>query len=792
MTTPDFDRKTLEFDKILELLCAFTALEDAAAQLRGLKPSGDYDESVRLSEETRGAYELAMKHGSPSIRSVANLSAAVRRAFMGASLSLSELLGIAHGLRQMRELKGYRSRCEGITTALDGAFSRLYADRALEDRITESILSPEEVADDASSQLRSIRRNIAKVSDSIKTSLDSLIHSAAYSKYLQEPIITMRDSRFVVPVKSEYRTLVPGLVHDMSSSGATVFVEPMAVVEANNQIRILRSEEKTEIERIVAELSALAGGCAEGYEDGFAAMIRIDATFAKAEYGIENKSFFPVLTKNRAVELYKARHPLIDPKQVVPIDIALGKGYSTLVITGPNTGGKTVCLKTLGLLSMMAQCGLMIPAAEQSSVCVFRGILADIGDEQSIEQSLSTFSGHMKKIVSVMEKANEETLVLLDELGAGTDPVEGAALAVAIIEELRGKGCRIAATTHYAEIKVYALENDDVENASCEFDIETLRPTYRLVMGIPGRSNAFAISGRLGLSEGIIENAKSHLSTKDSSFERVVATLNEQKKKVEDELTAARRAEESAGRLKAEAEAERERIRSMAEAEVEKAKRTAAGIIADVKVQAERISEEIEALKKFKNQSEITEAAGRARALLRGELSRLEDSANPVMQEEDDDYVLPRLPVPGDEVLLKHLGSRGVVTEIDAQGGTVTLTMGSVKTKVPLSDVRLHVGQGKTRPVVSTHTGIRKVTRDAATTVDVRGMNAEEAIMEVDRFIDNCVLTGIESATVIHGIGTGVLKAALRQHFKKHKNVRTHRPGVYGEGEDGVTIIELK
>ncbi len=584
-------------------------------------------------------------------------------------------------------------------------------------------------------------------------------------------------------------------MHDSSGSGATLFVEPMAVVEANNEIRVLKSAEREEIERIIARLSATVGDIADNIIYGYENMVDLDIIFAKAKYAIEQRSFAPKLVQDGTTNLKNARHPLINRDVVVPTNIALGDSYDTLVVTGPNTGGKTVTLKTLGLLSIMAQCGLMIPAAEGSTVNVFTKILADIGDEQSIEQSLSTFSSHMKNIVSILEHADKSSLVLLDELGAGTDPIEGAALGIAILEKLHEQGARIAATTHYAEMKMYALEQEYVENASCEFDVTTLRPTYRLLMGIPGKSNAFSISKRLGLADEIVMRAQDKISSKDEKFEDVVSALNEKRRQLENKLETAERERERTAKLLGDAKEKYDRITKDADHEIDKARAQAQKIVSDIKSQAQELQQEIAKLRKEKNSSSIDDIAARARKLMRSDIAKLEDAADPVAQFErivDEDYKLPRPLVVGDTVTIAGLSGRATVSDISKDKTTVTVTAGVIKTKVAMSDIRLVQDKKPKRQQSAVKTNISKVNREALVDVDLRGMSADEALMELDRFIDNCVIMNTPNITVIHGIGTGVLKVAVRQHLRRHKSVRTSRPGIYGEGEDGVTIVELK
>ena len=527
--------KTIELDKVLELLAEKTACEDAADFARNLIPVTEIEEVQQMLSETDTAYQMMARFGAPSFYGLQQIVNSLRRAQSGGVLNLAEFLSIAGVLRAMRGIVQWRKKSEGLQTMLDWRFDCLTSNPYLEDKINQTVASEEEVADTASSALADIRRKMRRASQKVREQLDSMIRSNTYQKYLQDQIVTMRGGRYVVPVKAEYRGEVPGLVHDTSSSGSTLFIEPMSVVEANNEIRVLQSKEKDEIERILTELSAEVGQFADDIIVGYDAAVQLNVIFAKADLAYSMKATMPQLNQTGIIQFKQARHPLLNRDTVVPTDIVLGKEFDTLMITGPNTGGKTVTLKTIGLLSAMAMCGLMLPVAEGSQVSVFRHILVDIGDEQSIEQSLSTFSSHMTKIIRIIEQADDNSLVLQDELGAGTDPIEGAALAIAILEHLRKQGCKIAATTHYAELKEYALQTDGVENACCEFDVQTLRPTYRLLIGVPGRSNAFAISKRLGIEDSIIQRAKELVSAENTKFEDVVRSLEETRQKLEEE-----------------------------------------------------------------------------------------------------------------------------------------------------------------------------------------------------------------------------------------------------------------
>lgn len=783
--------RALELDKILKLLAAETACDDAAELALQLIPSVSLSEVQHLLTETDEAHTLMARFGAPSFGGLKNVTNSLRRAEAGGTLNMAELLRIAGVLRTLRGIVEWRAKSEGVKSGLDWRFDSLMPNKYLEDRIFNAILSEEEMADSASPQLAAIRRKIRAASSRAREQLDKMIHSPAYQKYLQDPIVTMRGGRFVVPVKAECRGEVPGLVHDTSSSGATVFVEPMSVVEANNQVRVLLSEEQTEIERILAELSSETGNFASGTISGYQAAVELNLVFAKANLGYKMKASIPIVNDQGKILLKKARHPLIPADKVVPTDIELGIGFDTLVITGPNTGGKTVSLKTIGLLTLMAMCGLLLPVADNSQISIFRQVLADIGDEQSIEQSLSTFSAHMTNIIKIIEQADQASLILMDELGAGTDPIEGAALAMAILEALREKGAKIAATTHYAELKVYALQTAGVENACCEFDVTTLRPTYRLLIGVPGRSNAFAISLRLGMGEAIVDRAKELVSSENSRFEDVVQSLETSRQNLEAERTRAEQARIEAARSQKSAQDILENIQTQADKEMEKARRQAAELVARTRGQIDAMLNEMEELKKQHSKALTAEQKAKLKAGMRA----LEETADPIRKKEDGEYVLPRPLKVGDTVLIFDIDKQATVLQLpEGNSGNVLVQAGIIQTRVPLSNLRLVTEKKEKKAPRRTVT--RNVTGRAqaqvATELDLRGQMTDEAIMNVDRFIDSALLTGIEQLTIIHGKGTGALRTAVQQHLKHHPSVKSYRLGVFGEGEAGVTVVELK
>lgn len=791
------DYRVLELGKILEMLAAKCSCADTAEEARRIQPQTELNKVHEMLQQTSDAYMLAGRFGTPGFSGAPNISNALRRAQSGAVLSMGELLRIASVMRTIRLLRDWRSHCEGVSTSLDGLFMTLASNNRLEEKIVTSIDSPEEMNDRASAELYDIRRKIKNAESRVRQQLDNLIRSATYQKYLQESLVTMRDGRFVVPVKAEFRSQVAGLVHDTSSSGATVFIEPMAVVETNNDIKLLKGREQEEIERILTALSVECGENADMLIGSYRNMIELDLLFAKANLAYDMDCSLPVVKADGIIDLKKARHPLIHKKKVVPSDIRLGEEFDTLMITGPNTGGKTVTLKTLGLLTAMTMCGLMIPAGANSRISVFDNILADIGDEQSIEQSLSTFSAHMTNIIRILNAAGEHSLVLLDELGAGTDPIEGAALAESIIETLRKKGAKTAATTHYAELKSYALTTHGVENGSCEFDVETLRPTYKLLIGMPGRSNAFAICAHLGMPEEVVERAQSFVSGDNTRVEDVVAQLDSSRQEMERRLDDAEKIRAESEALKAEMLSKEKKLEEEKRREIESARREAERIVSQARSEADDLLKEIDRLRKDYESAKISALNGDAKASLRARLRRIEDSVNPVETRSNEGYVLPRALKIGDTVEVFGLNERGTVVRLPDKSGNVEVQMGIIKSRVGIGELRLIEddkvtlnGQKRQRKGGGTTHSVDRA--KVQTEVDVRGCTVEEGILEVDRVIDHAVVMKLGEVRVIHGKGTGALRAGLHQHFRKHPNVQSFRLGVYGEGETGVTILELK
>ena len=792
---------TLELDKVLAKLADQANCDDSKRMALSLTPSDDFSTVQLLMKKTSDAYMLSARYTSPSLHKLKNCEMALRKAEKGSNLSLRELMDVSSVLHNIRSVKDWRKRCEGESTSLDPLFEVLTPNRELENTIDNAVLSEEELADSASAELASLRRKINQAKLRVRERLDQLIKSPTQSKYLQEALVTQRDGRFVVPVKSEYRSEIKGLVHDTSSSGATLFIEPMAVVEANNEIRVLQAKEKQEVDRIIMELSVKVGEFAESIIYSYRSLVEIDLYFAKASLAYKMKATVPNILQTGEIDLKRARHPLIDPEKVVPIDVNLGKDFNTLVITGPNTGGKTVTLKTMGLLTLMAMCGLMLPVAENSSISVYKKVLVDIGDEQSIEQSLSTFSAHMTNIVSIIEEADSDSLVLIDELGSGTDPVEGAALAISIMERLAMYGAKVGATTHYAEIKEYALQTPGVCNASCEFDVETLKPTYRLLIGIPGKSNAFAISQRLGLPEEIIEAAKRNISAEKTRFEDVLSQLDQTRQVLEKEKEEVDRLRAEQLESKRNLEQFKQKTYKQMDRELQNAQEKANRIVSSVKAESEKLLQELDDIRRQKESEEFSRLVQGAKSSYRSNINRLEDTANPVIGRVKEEYTPPRPFKKGDLVLITQLNEEGVLLSDPDNAGNVQVQAGIIKTKVPVSDLRL-VDKKRRRQLNRmekksngggvTRTLTDKSQRSASSEIDLRGQTIEEGIMMVDQYIDSCLLMGIKTITIIHGKGTGALRNAIQQHLKNHKAVRSFRLGVYGEGENGVTIAELK
>ena len=784
--------EALELDTVLQMLADEATCEDAKELALGLIPSGDISEVELLLSQTEDAFSLLARFGAPSFSGLKNVNNALHRAAAGGSLNTKELLDIAYTLRAIRSLYEWYGHCSGVRTNLDFFFDGITVNKYLETKILTAIISDDEISDKASDELAEIRRKIRAKSNSVREKMDSIIHSTHYQKFLQEPIVTQRNGRYVVPVKAENRSDVQGLVHDISSSGATVFIEPVSVVDANNEIKMLEGREREEIQRILYELSADAGNFADSIKSSYESAVRLNLIFAKAHLAYKMKASKPILNNEGVTKLKNARHPLIDAKKVVPTNISLGEEFDTLVITGPNTGGKTVSIKTIGLLTLMTMCGLLIPVSDRSRVAVYNKVLVDVGDEQSIQQSLSTFSSHMVNIIDIMKNADEKSLVLIDELGAGTDPVEGAALAVAIIENLRSKGAKIAATTHYAELKAYALETAGISNGCCEFDVETLRPTYHLLIGVPGRSNAFAISEHLGMEKEVVDKAKSIVSSENRSFETVLEKLEKTRLELEEEKERAVKATEAANRMRSKAQSEKDKIEQLKANEMEKTKREAEKIISAAKRQSSDFLLKLEKLKKEVSASNATEVARKTRREIKNRLGEMEDIVNPreLAENWDDDYKLPRPVVKGDSVIIRSIGE-GEVLEVGEN--KVLVQSGMLKTRVKMGDLMLTEKKKKieSKPSGSVYRTTSRADADVKTELDLRGQTVDEALGNLGVFIDKCVLNNISEIRIIHGKGTGALRSAVTQELRKHPNIKEFRLGGYGEGENGVTIASI-
>ncbi len=780
---------TLELPQILEQLAACAVTQEGKDRALALRPMCDRDDVQRAQEETSAAVKMLVMRGSPSFGGVKPVAASLQRADMGGSLNMRELLDIAVVLRATRKAHDYGMSEE--KSVISHLFDGLMPNRLLEDSITNSIVGEDEMADSASSELASIRRKMRATEGKVRDILQKII-SSDQSKYLQESIITIRSDRYVVPVKSECKNMIQGLVHDVSSSGSTFFIEPIGVVKANNELRELLAQEKKEIERILAQLSAQCAEDQENIAQNYRILIWLDGIFARGQLSMKMNATQPRLS-DRFLQLRKARHPLLDKKKAVANDLELGQGFDTLMITGPNTGGKTVTLKTIGLITLMAQCGLHIPAKDDSTVRIFHKVLADIGDEQSIAQSLSTFSSHMTNIVGILQEADDNTLILFDELGAGTDPVEGAALAAAIIESARGMGALVAATTHYAELKVYAMTTPGVENASCEFNVETLAPTYRLILGIPGKSNAFAISRRLGLPEYIIEKAAARLDAENVRFEDVLTKLEQQRQEMEQEREEARRLKLETEQSAKVAQEYRKKLEEERAKVVEKAQAEARAILQEARDASDLAFAELKDMRKKQAKEQNWQQVNDRRAEVRRLLNDTEKKVGGTKQEQE---VLPptRDAVVGDTVELLSMGTRATVLSVN-KDGSLQLQAGILKISAKQSEVRVVEGETQSQKQV------RQIMKRAEHTlrtaavpsqVDLRGMMTDEAIAVLEQFLDTAMMGKLETVTIVHGKGTGAVRNAVRTYLKRSRYVKSFRPGRYGEGEDGVTVAEMR
>ena len=784
--------RTLELPAVLEKLAAKAVSQAAKDRCLKLTPSTDVEEVLRLLDETDAAKEQLGLHGSPSFSGVKDVSAALTRADHGGMLNTRELLDIAGVLTASRRVSDYDAQRQGEETVLDRLFTSLHTNKYLEEQIRSAILDEETIADTASSELADIRRKMRLAASKGRQILQRIISSPSYAKVLQEALITQRDGRFVVPVKAECKGSMPGLVHDISSSGATLFVEPMGVVQANNELKELEAREQKEIDRILRQLSAACAAQMENILWDYDILVHLDVIFARAQLSYQLNASRPEVRRRGGVTLRRARHPLLDQARAVPITVELGQQFDTLVITGPNTGGKTVTLKTIGLLCLMAQCGLHIPADSGSAVRVFHRVLADVGDEQSIEQSLSTFSAHMSNIVQILREVDDQSLLLFDELGAGTDPIEGAALAIAIIESARSQGALIAATTHYAELKTFAMTTAGVENASCEFDVQTLRPTYRLLIGIPGKSNAFAISRRLGLDESVIQAAQQQMDSDSVRFEDVLTQLEEKRQRLE-------KAQAEADRLWRQREEDARKARTFRE-QMEKAKdnaRTkgeaaAKRIVRQAQAQADEIFAQLDQLRRQQQRQINFQELNDAKAAVRHSLNQAQEALHLRSEPQEPAYAPSRPIEVGDLVELPGVKMAASVLAVN-NDGTLLLQAGKMKMTVKAQQVRLPEGQPKKKPAAPVG-GSPKLNLQsrASSELDIRGYETLEAESVVENYIDSAVMAKLGTVTIIHGKGTDALRKAVHEMLKRNKAVKSFRLGRYGEGEAGVTVVELK
>ncbi len=796
----DKNYKTLELHKIMGMLAEQAGNDETLRMISGLEPVTDIVRVKKELKKTEDAFTLSVKYGTPPFYRFKDIRGSLKRAQSGSSLTLRELLDIGVMLRQIIGLADYNADLGDTETVLTPLFAGLSPNKWLEDKIQNAILSEDEIADTASSELANIRRKIAQAGVRIRESLDKMVRSSEIQKSLMENIVTVRDGRYVIPVKAEHKGNIRGIVHASSATGSTLFIEPEAVVEANNDIRILKDREQQEIERIIAELSADCAACAQTMENDYMTCAELNLYFAKSNLGAKMKGCIPEISDDGILELKKARHPLIDADKVVPVDISVGRNYSTLIVTGPNTGGKTVLLKTAGLLTAMAMCGMMVPAADGTKISVFRHILVDIGDMQSIEQSLSTFSSHMSNIVNILKTADESSLILIDELGSGTDPVEGAALAVSVIEELMSNGSRIFVTTHYQELKLFAIERDNAENASCEFDVKTLQPTYRLIIGSPGKSNAFSISSKLGVPKNVIEKAKTLVSDDNRRFEEVVAQLEASRRTLDRQNTELARLRKEAEEKWQALEREKEEFEARKDDEFEKARTQAMRIVENCRMQSDKLLEELSDIRKERNKEEFDRRTSGAKSASRSALDKMYNEANPVRKREIGEYKPPRPYKKGDSVIVADIGKKGILAGEPDQNGNVFVQIGIMKTKTNVSHLRLaeedKVTVGNKKAPASSGVSKSKISgkleRKSTLELDIRGCAVDEGIHEVDAFIDNAVMINAGIVTIIHGKGTGLLRQGIQRHLRSHPSVKSFRSGVFGEGEDGVTVVELK
>lgn len=783
---------TLEYDKIIQKLAGFAVSPMAKERAQALKPSAAMSDIILWQQETTEATSMVLRKGSPSFGGFREIRPQLKRAAMAGLLSIPELMAMGEFAYVCRKVKNYakKENPTDIYERLDEYFDLIVPLDTLENEINRCILSENEIADTASSGLHSVRKEIKISNDRVKEHLNGVINSSAYRNMLQDFVITIRNDRYCVPVKAEYRSSFPGMIHDQSNTGSTLFMEPLSVVQLNNKIKELQAREKEEIEKILLMLSDLVTANAITIEGNLELLTQLDFIFAKAALSLSMDGTQPLFNTKGYIHIQKGRHPLLDPKTVVPTDIYLGKDFTTLLITGPNTGGKTVALKTLGLFSLMGQAGLHIPAFDHSQLAVFDNVFADIGDEQSIEQSLSTFSAHMTNIVKIMDAVTDDSLVLFDELGAGTDPTEGAALAVAIIQALLERKIRTAVTTHYSELKVFALTTDGVENACCEFSVETLRPTYKLLIGIPGKSNAFAISKRLGLQEYILESARSFISQDEAKFEDVITDLEISKKSVKIEQERAEQYRREAEELKREVERQKEKTREQKEKILTKAREEAKQIYAQAKEEADSIVKEMN--------RQAKDAANKNKVL--EQRQKLNEKLSSVQQDFMKSKKLkPHHKAPenlqaGDRVYVISFDQSGKVLSAPDKNKEVQVQMGILKVKVPLAELMLDDSPQPKEQQKRQQPAKAKLSKSQfiSAEIDCRGQLVDEAIANIDKYIDDAYLSGLKQVVIIHGKGTGALRAGVQHYLKLNSHVKSYRPGTFGEGEAGVTVVELK
>ncbi|MGX9755006.1 endonuclease MutS2 [Clostridioides difficile] len=786
--------RVLEYNKIIDLLKKKASSSLGLKYIESLVPNTDFVEVKSMLEETSEAQSIIIKRGSVGLDGIHDIEDKVKRAYIGASLDPGSLIMIADTLRVARRLKNSLSSSDEEDfnyPIIQSLSNSLYVYKDIEDQIYNAIISEVEISDNASSTLRDIRRRIAQKNQSIRSKLNSIISSTTYQKYLQDAIISLRGDRFVVPVKSEYRSQVAGIVHDQSSSGATLFIEPMTIVDMNNELRQLKLGEQEEIERILSELSAMVGEVSQDLISNQEILGRLDFAFSKGKLSIQMRGIEPTLNEDKYLNIKNGRHPLLDKKKVVANTIYLGRDFHTLVITGPNTGGKTVTIKTVGLFALMTQSGLHIPADYGSSMCVYDNVFADIGDEQSIEQSLSTFSSHMTNIVSILKNVTADSLVIFDELGAGTDPIEGAALAIAVLEDINSVGAKCIATTHYSELKNYALTKSGVENAAVEFDIETLSPTYKLLIGVPGKSNAFEISRKLGLSDYVISRAKEYINTDNIALEDVLQNVEKNRIKAIEDREEAERLKEEIERLKIEYDEKLEKLVTQRDKMIEKAKSEAFSITRQAKEEVDLIIKELRSLE----QERASKEKNRKIEELRKELTSSMGSLQPTVKS----MIVPKVSSkeikdlkPGEEVRVITLNQNGSVISVDKKRKEAVVQIGIMKMTLPFKSLQKSHKDVSKNVTKSTRNIIRAKSGNIKSEVDLRGLNLEEAIMEVEKYLDDAYVAGLESVTVIHGIGTGVLKSGLQDILRKNRHVKSQRGGQYGEGGAGVTIVKLK